>query len=121
MNALLLVAHGSRQDVSNQQVRHLVEEIRGRAGDRFECVALAFLQFTEPTVSEAVEECARSGVAKIVVLPYLLSPGAHVNHDIPELIEQEQRRHPAIDFETVPYVGASPRMPELLLELAGAD
>lgn len=118
MKALLLVAHGSRQAQSNEQVLGLVEAVRLRAGDRFGCVAHAFLQFAAPGFEDAIDECVSSGATRIVVLPYLLSPGSHVNQDIPELVADARRRHPSIEIEVTPYVGASTMMPALLLDLA---
>ncbi len=118
MKTLLLVAHGSRQAQSNEQVLGLVEAVRLRAGDRFGCVAHAFLQFAAPGFEDAVAECVSAGATRIIVLPYLLSPGSHVNQDIPELVTSARRKYPSIAIETVPYVGASSNMPELLLGLA---
>jgi len=100
------------------QVRDLVEALRRRAVGRFDRVDHAFLQFAEPTFAEALERCVAAGATRVVVLPFLLSPGSHVDQDIPALVEEARRRHPALEIETVPYVGASPSMPELLLDLA---
>lgn len=112
-----MVAHGSRLAQSNEQVVALAEAVRARAGNRFGRVTHAFLQFATPSFADAIAECVEAGATQIVVLPYLLSPGSHVNQDIPALVADARRRHPDVKFETVPYVGASPEMPRLLLGL----
>ncbi|MBA1332368.1 cobalamin biosynthesis protein CbiX, partial [Candidatus Endoriftia persephone str. Guaymas] len=42
--ALLIVAHGSRREASNQEVRQLTERVRVRAGPLYSEVACAFLE-----------------------------------------------------------------------------
>ena len=44
MNALLLVAHGSRREQSNEEVRELAKTLHARCGDRFPVIHAGFLE-----------------------------------------------------------------------------
>ncbi len=46
MQALILVAHGSRREVSNQEVCDLAERLAEEAGERFVLVVPAFLELS---------------------------------------------------------------------------
>ena len=52
MHALLLIAHGSRREASNQEVRELAARLERIAGDRFGRVIPAFLELAEPDIPD---------------------------------------------------------------------
>ena len=55
MRSLLLVAHGSRREASNQEIRNLTAALAGRAIGRFGHVGCAFLEIARPSIPEAIE------------------------------------------------------------------
>jgi len=121
MRALLLIAHGSRQPESNRAVAALVERLAERAGGRFERVRHAFLELAEPAVDGVVEALVGEGVTELVVVPYFLSPGRHLQEDIPNLIRRIRGRYPGVSVRLVPAPGAAEEMVDLLIELAGGQ
>ena len=44
-----------------------------------------FFPPTSPTLADAVAACASRGAARVIVAPYFLSRGRHVDSDIPAL------------------------------------
>jgi len=115
--ALLLIAHGSRRDASNDEVRHLTTILRERAADRFEQVDCAFLELAYPSIPEGIELLLTQGIDRIFVLPYFLAAGRHVTDDIPAALADKRAEHPEVDIEQLPYLGAADGIVDLLLSL----
>jgi sirohydrochlorin ferrochelatase len=115
---LLLIAHGSRREASNDEVRRLTERLRGRLGRRFSLVSCAFLEIASPSIPEGIDGAVRRGVESLVLLPYFLAAGSHVAEDIPALVEAKSREHPGVAIEITPYLGAAEGLMDLLVSLA---
>lgn len=112
MNALLMVAHGSRHAEANAEIHRLVHRIAKHTP----LVALAFLEIAPPTLDDALAELVAAGATQIVVLPYFLAAGRHTTRDIPYQINQAKAKHPQIGFEILPHLGALPGMDALILD-----
>lgn len=121
MKSLILIAHGSRRERSNEEIRDLTESLRAEARDRFDSVSCAFLELAQPSIPDAIELETGKGARKIVLVPYFLSEGDHVAHDIPSLIDSKRRHHPNVELVLTPHLGAAPGMRDLLLSLVGIE
>jgi len=121
MHILLLVAHGSRRAASNEEVRELAARLESIAWDRFDKVIPAFLELAEPEIPEGIDACVAAGATQVTVLPYLLSAGRHVAHDIPEELGKAQVKHPNLPIRVASYIGQNAEMPMLLLQAALGD
>ena len=115
--SLLVVAHGSRRQASNDEVRALTERVRAESGERFAAIECAFLELADPSIPDGLERLIADGAAHITVLPYFLSAGRHVAEDIPAEVETTQAQHPDVHIEIAPYLGTSETMPKLLLTM----
>lgn len=116
--SLLLVAHGSRRDASNDEVRALTARVRGTAGGNdFADIECAFLELAPPTIPEGLARLIERGAQHITVLPYFLAAGRHVAEDIPAEVEATRAQHPETHIEIAPYLGTSEAMPRLLLTM----
>ncbi len=120
MHALLLVAHGSRRQASNQEVEALTQRIAASGGHRFGLYATAFLELASPTIEEGLRHCLTNGAKKITLVPYFLAAGTHVVNDIPAIIEKMAEELAGVEVEVEPHVGQSPLMEELILSLAAS-
>ncbi len=116
--ALLVVAHGSRREASNEEVRALGELIAQQAGDRYQMVKAAFLELAEPSIPDGIEACIRDGACEVVVMPYFLSAGRHVVKDIPNEVAPKQQQYPDIPIRIAPYLGAADGIAELMLQMS---
>lgn len=115
---LLIIAHGSRRATSNDEVRELASRVRSTRPAPFGDVVAGFLELAEPSIPEALAECARKGAKQITVLPYFLAAGTHVAVDLPEAVGTFTQAHPDIDVRLTPHLGASPNLTQTLLDLA---
>lgn len=115
--SVVLVAHGSRREASNQEVRELAQQLAALAGPMFAAVHCGFLEIASPSIPEALLNCIANGSREIIVLPYFLSQGRHVAEDIPAQIALVTAQHPHINITTAPYLGSSPLIGTVLLSL----
>jgi len=120
MQALLLIAHGSRRQASNDEVRELTNVLKQHSEDQYPIVECAFLELAEPSIPEGVRVCVAKGAESVIVLPYFLSAGRHVVTDIPEELQKAQDIHPNIDIKTAPYLGSAKGISDILLNLSKA-
>lgn len=118
MHALLLIAHGSRRETSNQEVRELAARLEQTVGDRFDRVIPAFLELAEPDITTGVDLCVDSGATTVTAVPYFLSAGRHVASDIPAELDKAARKHQAVTILQSDYLGKHESIPELLFSLA---
>lgn len=114
MQALLIVAHGSRIRASNDEVRLLVASLAPRIADRYQYTAAAFLELADPSIDAAIDAAVAAGAQEIVVLPYFLAAGKHVTRDIPAIVQERQTAHPGITIRVADYLGKLPGLVELL-------
>ncbi|PWQ94285.1 sirohydrochlorin chelatase [Leucothrix arctica] len=121
MKSLLLVAHGSRRESSNDAVKQLVTKLRHQlAGSGFDEITHAFLELTTPSIEDGVSILVDAGSIDIVVMPYFLAPGIHVVDDLPELIDVARTTYPSVNFTVTPHLGEVDGMVSLILQSAGA-
>lgn len=115
--AILLMAHGSRIAEANdaaRQVAHMVQELTG-----FEIVETSFRELHNPNIQSGIDACVAKGAERILLMPYFLFMGAHVQHDLPEEIEVAKKRHPNLIMEMGGHLGAHRKLAEIEAERIG--
>lgn len=115
MKIMMLIAHGSRRQAANDEVRLLAERIEEIDGGDYAAVRPAFLELAEPDIQQGVSECVALGATEIVAVPYFLAGGRHVTADIPGELACAQAGNPAIRITLSQYLGQNEAMAELLL------
>ncbi|OAI20690.1 cobalamin biosynthesis protein CbiX [Methylomonas lenta] len=115
MTHLLVLAHGSRREASNNEISELVARLRYSC-KLFAGIDYAFLEIAKPFIHEAQQ--IAQGAVDIVVLAYFLSAGRHVVTDIPEQVEQVSVEIPNIKNKIAHYLGASEKIDALLIHQA---
>ena len=114
--ALLVMVHGSPRAEANDDMFRVVDLVKERRV--FDGVAVGFMECNEPTIPDAIAACVAQGAERIVAVPYFLHTGSHVADDLPSLLEEAQGRYPDVEFAMGRYIGASPRLTEILAERA---
>ena len=117
MKSLLLVAHGSRREASNDEVRALTGKLRD-TDNSFDHIACAFLELAEPSIPDGLRRAISAGADEVVVLPYFLSAGRHVATDIPAEIARVRLDYPSVNIRLAPYLGSAEGVVALLIEQA---
>ena len=118
MNTLIILAHGSRREESNLEIKTLSEKVRILAGVEYDAIDYAYLEVVEPSLPQAIDDCINNGSTKITVFPYFLNSGNHVKRDIPEMIKAAEDKYPDCIFKTSTCIGMLEDMPKLILQQA---
>ncbi len=114
--ALLLIAHGSRRDEANADLEHLARAL-GRL-DRYPIIECCYLDLAEPDIQTGGERCVARGARRVLMIPYFLSAGVHVVHDLEEARRKLQARFPSADFRLCEPIGRHPLMVEIVIQRA---
>jgi len=118
MKGLLIIAHGSRRESSNNEVRTLTESIKTRVDSQFNIVDCAFLELAEPSIPDGIALCIQQGATEVIVMPYFLSAGRHVIEDIPEEVSKAQNNYPDVSITIADYLGSMAGIPDLIASQA---
>jgi len=116
--ALLLIAHGSREDGANADLQHIVGAMRRRG--HYAIVEPAFLEIAEPTMESGGQRCVEQGAERVILLPYFLSAGVHVRRDLQEFRSRLAERHPQVTFYLAEPLGPDPVLLDVLTRRAVA-
>lgn len=110
--AIVVAAHGSRAEAANVAHRDVVDALAAAVPHR---VTPAFLELAEPSIPEAIDAAATTGVATVLVLPYFLHPGRHLSDDLPAIVAGAGGRHPQTDIRLLGSFGAEPGLLDVLV------
>lgn len=116
MRYLLVIAHGSRRAESNDDFAGIAKRLGEHTDNPCDATRWAFLEMAQPSISDAVDQCAAEGALEVVVLPYFLSPGNHVARDIPRLLDRKRAEYPEIRFTVLDHFGKSQVVVDWLLQ-----
>lgn len=116
MTGYVVFAHGSSVESANEAVRIVTSQLKERGG--YEAVETAFLEGGRPDLRGAVELLASRGAKKVVVIPYFLTLGLHLQRDLPRLITEVENIHPGLRIEVTAPLDGHPAMVEALLDRA---
>jgi sirohydrochlorin ferrochelatase len=115
--AILMMAHGSRIAEANDAAREVAAMVQEMTG--FEIVEVSFRELHEPNIQQGIDTCVARGAGRILLMPYFLFMGAHVQHDLPEEIEEAKKRHPSLVMEMGGHLGAHRKLAEIETERIG--
>lgn len=116
MTALILFAHGSPVESANDAVRAVAHEAGKAAGVAL--AGVAFLEPYHPTLEESVELMAGQGATRVLVVPYFLTLGLHLQRDLPRIVGEAARRFPALEIRMTPPLDGHPFLAEVVVDRA---
>jgi sirohydrochlorin ferrochelatase len=111
---IIVFAHGSRLEPANQAVHAVARQLAAAIG--FEAVQAAFLELGEPSLPGAVEALVAQGVDDILVVPYFLTIGVHLERDLPRIINQIARTFGGVRIRAAAPLDGHPALLEVLLD-----
>lgn len=115
-DALLLIAHGSRETEANADLHHLAGELRRTGG--YSAIVASFLELAHPDIDEGAARCVAEGAERVVLLPYFLSAGIHVCRDLAAARERLVKRFPQVEFRLAEPLGRHPALAQVVVERA---
>ena len=114
--AIVIFAHGSSVESANEAVRAVTRDFARRSGA--ELVEAAFLEKGEPDLAGAAGSLALRGARRIVVLPYFLTLGIHLQRDLPRMVTEIEAVLPGVKLEVAPPLDGNGALVEILLDRA---
>ena len=115
MTGFIVFAHGSRVESANQAVREVVSKM---AASGRHVVEAAFLELGAPDLAGATALLIARGAKRIVVIPYFLTLGTHLQRDLPRLAQASSRANGDIEMQITPPLDGHPALVEALLDRA---
>ena len=112
---IVVFAHGSRIESANQAVREVANQFAYTGRYRVEP---AFLELGQPDLAGAVDRLVAAGATRIVVIPYFLTLGTHLQRDLPRLAAQAAQRHQNIEIHVTAPLDGHPALLQALLDRA---
>ena len=111
---IIVFAHGSRIESANDSVRALAAALA--RGGWIPHVEPAFLELGRPDLGGAVALLAARGVERIVIIPYFLTLGIHLERDLPLLVSELMASHPGLTIRVTPPLEGHPALLQILLD-----
>lgn len=101
--AIILFGHGAR----DARWREPFDRLHARLSAlRPDCaVRLAFLELMAPSLADAIDELAGTGVDTMTVVPVFFGQGGHLRRDFPALIDTCRAKYPAVRIQAATAVG----------------
>lgn len=117
--AILLIAHGSREESANRDLRELAERLAGAGPGHHPIVVASFLELAEPDIATGGDRCVASGAERVLMVPYFLSAGVHLRRDLTAARDELAARYPRVAFHLGPPLGPHRLLDELVAARIG--
>jgi len=114
MEAILILAHGSKRNETEQTLNSIVQKVRHKIGS--ESVYPAYLQFSEQDMETIIKQLVDKGVKKFIVMPMFLFDGVHVTVDIPEEINKIKQIYSGIEIVITRHIGDDERIADIIID-----
>ncbi|MBI2689669.1 MAG: CbiX/SirB N-terminal domain-containing protein [Acidobacteria bacterium] len=118
MTGLIVFAHGSSVASANEAVARVTERMAAEGG--YFLVETAYLELAQPDLREAVARLAARGANRIVVLPYFLTLGIHLQRDLPRIVAEIAGIHEGVRIEVTEPLDGHPSLVGILLDRAAS-
>jgi sirohydrochlorin ferrochelatase len=109
----LLIAHGSRQQEANDDLRYVAAALERRG---YAMVETCFLELAEPDVDEGAARCVGRGATRVIMVPYFLSAGVHVRRDLTAARARMAERFAPVDFRLARPLAGHPLLIEVVVD-----
>ena len=111
---IVVFGHGSSVESANEAVRVVAAEAARSGGwDLFETT---FLE-AAPRLDEGVRKLVERGADEILILPYFLTLGIHLQRDLPKLVDDLSRAN-GVAIRVAPPLDGHPALSRILVERA---
>ncbi len=111
---IVVFGHGSSVASANEAVRIIAA--RAAAEGAWDLYETAFLE-APPYLAEAVRSLTASGAEEILVLPYFLTLGIHLQRDLPKLVD-ELSRECGVPIRVAEPLDGHPELSRILVDRA---
>lgn len=111
---IVIFAHGSPIESANQAVYDITAATASAGG--FELFETAFLDPVRPTLPDAVRRLVERGASRILVVPYFLTLGLHMQRDLPVIVQDLSRIYEGMEIRVAPPLDGHPALRDIVLD-----
>jgi sirohydrochlorin ferrochelatase len=111
LSATVLVGHGSLLEASGVAMFRVADRLRNQRVTPL--VEAGFLNFSQPTLAEAVAQAHAQGAGRVMIQPYFLIDGHYVANQLPEVVRTLASQYPRLRFTVGNVLGAHPALVRL--------
>lgn len=111
---IVIAGHGSRDPDGTREFEQLIELLHKKTPQH--TVTHGYLEFSSPTIEQALQTNIDSGSHQIVMVPSILLAARHGKNDMPSEMLAMQRAYPEIDFHLGAPLGLDPSLLQLAQE-----
>jgi sirohydrochlorin ferrochelatase len=111
---IIVFGHGSSVATANESVRAVADQMARDGG--YDLVEAAFLELASPDLAEAVDHLVNRGAERILVIPYFLTLGIHLQRDLPRIVEKLSGIHNGVEIRVAPPLDGHPALSRILLD-----
>ena len=108
---LLMIGHGSRDAEGSQTLLDFAAAYQ--AIDSSRPVIPCFLELTNPTIQEGIDQCVAKGYSQISVTPILLFAARHNKFDVTNELDRARQRYPQLKLYYGRHFGVTPEILDL--------
>jgi sirohydrochlorin cobaltochelatase len=116
MDAILLVGHGTRNEMGQRQFLKLAEHLRAAVSPL--PLEVAFIELQPPTIEESLVRLYEHRLKNITLSPALLFAAGHAKHDIPAAVAAAQSRCADLHVKIAEPLGCHKAILELAAQRA---
>ena len=110
--AILLIAHGSREQSANDDLHELAARLTAQG--TYPIVQPCFLELADPELLAGGDRCVQLGANRVLMVPYFLSAGVHLRRDLSAARDELNRRYPNVQFILGSPLGPHPLLDDLV-------
>lgn len=114
MKSVLLIAHGSRKSIAEEEFYSILHMVQKRIPSIR--VEGAFMSCNDTTIEQKLEELTKDGATEIEIIPYFLFSGNHVKNSIPFRVEKFLHGQPGIKVSYKSALGIDQRLAEIVVD-----
>lgn len=112
--AIIVLGHGSKAPQALETLKEYGEMVKAKSC--CEIVEIASLQFNKPDLPDALGNVIAQGANRIIIVPFFLYNGIHMQEDIPAVIRGEKAKFPDVDIVLANHLGADDRLVDIVLD-----
>ncbi len=113
--AIVLMAHGTPTPEANKPIYEIAKQVEDALGT---AVRVAFMECNEPSIPAAIDILANQDYETIVMMPYFLHMGSHVQEDLPTIISEARVRYLAKQIILTEHLGFDEQLASVIEDRA---
>ncbi len=114
MKAVLLLAHGSKENNTVDTMETITKMVREKTN--VDMVEEAYMQMRDKNLAKGIDNLVAKGATSVIIMPYFLFEGVHIKEDIPMEIADYMSKNPNITVTMGKTLGADERLAAIVAD-----